>query len=253
MQLKYVRSMQAGERSQAFLNAQAAILGPVIPPEVRAELDTLVAQLQGLKLEQETARMTSNTLTTGIKAMRADLAENFITPIGSIAVRKLARVPEFQALVMPLSIRQLADFRTRLDAMIQAAAKYESYFISGGLPADFLAQLKTAAANLAASGEDRGRNVVRRIAASDGIVKTVRELQGVIDQLDAVLTPVLKTKPTLLADWTASKTVIQTAVNPLPTGPVADATGTPAPDIAPATPANPAAANTTTTPVTKAA
>jgi hypothetical protein len=250
MQLKFVRSMQSGERSQAFLDAQAAILGPVVPAGVRAELDALVTQLHGYQVEQETARITANAETGSLVAARADITERFIKPIGSIAVRKLARVPEFQALAMPLTIRRLSTFKTRLAALIDAAAKYESYFVSGGLPADFLAQLKTAASNLDGSGEARDRNIARRIAASDAIVTAVRELNAVIGQLDAVLTPVLKSKPSLLADWQASTRVLQTAVNPLPTGPAPDAAVNAAPDIAPAPSASPASS---TTPPSKAA
>jgi hypothetical protein len=60
--------------------------------------------------------------------------------------------------------------------------------------------------------------------------KTVRKVIGV---LNAVLTPLLKTNPALLADWMASRRIPATTINPNPSGDRADSAGVIAPAAVP--------------------
>ena len=235
MQSLFGRALDAGRRVQVFLDAQAATLGKVVPPSIRAMLDDAVTQLAGFQVEQATALGTAKGETVNQTTLRDDLYQRFMVQIGRTAKVELRKTPEFSNLVVSALARRKLDFVSTANKFADAAAKHEQQLIEHGMPADFLVQLRAAIAAVSASADARGRNVARRIAATQGSKAMNKALRQKIGQIDGLIRPALKKNAALLADWRASKQIRQIAVTPLPTGgtvvtPVASG---PAPTAAP--------------------
>jgi hypothetical protein len=225
MQLKYVRVLEAARRVQGFLDSLNATIGSLVPAGLRAELNDLVARISAFQIEQESASKTARGETVSLARRRADLLERFAKPVARIAERKLRDQPDFEALIVPLSIVRMSDVVTRITTMVDAAANHEAVFIAGGLPTDFVGQVRQSVAALNAAIETRGRHRGRVAAATTGTTEGSKSLREIIAHLDAILRPVLAADPTLLADWDSSKLVVQTVVQPLPTGSLSQDSG----------------------------
>jgi hypothetical protein len=227
MQLLYSNTLDALRRVQVFLDAQAAALGTLVPPALRARLDAVVTQLLGFQAEQSAATGTAKGETANQVAYRKDIRTRFLTPIAGIAKRSLRNAPEYPTMVVPSSLLRNADYLNTVQTLADSAAKHEKELIAYGMPADFLTQLRAAIAQLSASKDAQGRNLARRKAATDGIVESDKAARGELKTLNAVIAPAIKTNAALLADWKASKKIAIT-LTPLPPQPTGLAPASPA-------------------------
>jgi hypothetical protein len=235
MQSTFGGALDAGRRVQVFLDAQAATLGKVVPPTIRAMLDDAVTQLAGFQIEQATAVGTAKGETVNQTTLRDDLYQRFMVQVGRTAKVELRNTPEFPNLVVSALARRKLDFVSTATKFADAAAKHEQLLIDHGMPADFLVQLRAAIAAVSASADSRGRNVARRIAATQGCIAMNKALRQKIGQIDGLIKPALKKNAALLADWRASKQIRQLPVTPLPTGGTV-VTPAPTPAAQPTTP-----------------
>src|SRR5579864_4939731 len=110
MQATDVRALDAGRRVQVFLDAQAATVGKVVAPSLRAKLDDSVTQLAGFQDEQGTADGAAKGETANQAALRDDLFQKFMVPIARTAKIALKSAPEFPKLVVSALARRKADF-----------------------------------------------------------------------------------------------------------------------------------------------
>jgi hypothetical protein len=218
MQATQVRALDAGRRVQVFLDTHAATIGTAVPASLRAKLDDAVTQFAGFQSEQGTAEGTAKGETVNQAALRTDLFQRFMVPVGRAAKIALRLAPEFPKLVVSALARRKLDFLSTANQFADAATIDEKVLIDHGLAADFLVQLHTAIAQMAASAAAQGRSVARRIAATAACGTANKTLRAVIGLLDGVLKPVLKGNTSLLVDWQASKRIRLLPVTPLPTG-----------------------------------
>jgi hypothetical protein len=255
VQISHSSTLDALRRVQGFLDAQVTALGALIPPSLRARLDGAVTALVGFQVEQSAAAGTAKGETANQSALRKDLRTQFMRPIARIAKASLKGNGDLPTLTAPSSRLRNTDFAGAAQALTDAAAKHEKTFTDGGMPVDFLTQLRTAIAQLAASKDAQDRGMSRRSAATQGITDTNKTAHDVLVVLDSVISPALKTNKSLLADWKASKKiVVATPLPPQPTGLPATNTVTPpsstqaptptAPDVPAVAPAAPAPSTT---------
>ena len=161
-------------------------------------------------------------------ALRKIFRAQFMRPIARIAKASLKTAGEYPTLAVASSRLRKGDFVNAAQALADAAAKHEQAFLEGGMPADFLAQMRLAIAQSAASKDAQDRSVGRRAAATKGIEDTDKTARDVLVVLDSVIVPLLKHNASLLADWKASKKIA--GVTPLPPQPTGlPATSNPAP------------------------
>jgi hypothetical protein len=234
-------------RVQGFLDRLAAILGALIPASLRARLDDTTTQLSTFQVEQAATTGTARGETANLALLRKDFYVRFMRPIARNAKSSLKDVGEYPTLVVGSSKLRKGDFLSAAQAMADSATKYEKTLLGHGMATDFLTQMRAAIAQLTTTNDDRDRNVARREAATQGIKSTSAVAHEIVVNLDAIVLPALKTNPSALADWKASKRVTSpTALPAQPTG------------VAPAAPTStsagaPAAVPPSTTPVVQPA
>jgi hypothetical protein len=235
VQISHSSTLDALRRVEGFLDAQATALGAVIPTSLRARLDGAVTQLAGFQVEQSAAAGTAKGETANQVALRKSFRTQFMRPIARIAKASLKGTGEFPNLTVASSRLRNSDFAGAAQALADAAAKHEKTFTDGGMPVDFLTQLRAAIAQLAASKDAQDRGLSRRSAATQGIKDSNKTAHDVLVVLDSVISPALKTNKSLLADWKASKKIaVATPLPPQPTGLPAASTVTPPSDPTPA-------------------
>lgn len=229
MQLKRSRVFDAGRRVQGFLDSEGPALGATVPETLRTQLDAAIARIAAFQLEEETLVGTPQGETANQEAMRKALYADFLQPIAGVARFALRNTPDLTTLVVSPNDLRNDEFLTKVNAVADCAATHEQLFLQHGLSADFIAQLRAAVTQIAASRDSRALRIGRLAAARAGIEEWTSELRKVLGVLNRVLTPILRKNPPLLANWVASKRVRATAVTPLPTGDAGSVTGMPSP------------------------
>jgi hypothetical protein len=220
MKKTHVKAQTVGYRVQGFLDAHADVVAGVVRPEVRAELDRLVQQLDGYAVEQTTTTSGALTATAAQSQLRRQFYELFIKRIARITKRVIGRVPEFDAMVLKADVTEEPSFLATANALADAVQKYEAVFVANGMASDFVAQMHAAIGQLMTTTATRDRQVGRRVGSTAGLAAADKAFRELLGQLDALLVPALKNNPAVLADWKAVSRIPQPPVTPLPTGSV---------------------------------
>jgi hypothetical protein len=218
MQLSQNNVSDTGRRVQTFLDSQSAVLGTTVPATLRAQLDTAMTQLTTSGQDQESLASAVRGELASQVAMRKALKVDFLTPMGRIARHSLSTSPDFPALVVPASVKRKGDFMIKVNAVADAAAKHEQEFVDHGMPADFIAQLRTAVGALNASVDTRGNQKGLLTQASKGIKDSTKAVRDVLHVTDGIMKRALKKNQPVLANWIATKRIQATVVTPLPGG-----------------------------------
>ena len=100
MQSRQGQLIDTGRHVLAFLDENAAVVGPTVAPS-RANLDDAITQLTTMAVTQNGGKIHSKGSTARQKNLRANLRANFMKPTADIAKLKLGAVPEVGALTMP--------------------------------------------------------------------------------------------------------------------------------------------------------
>jgi hypothetical protein len=254
VQLIHLNTLDALRRVQGFLDRQLTALGTIVTAALRGRLDDATTQLATFQVEQNTAAGAARSETANQAGYRKDFYARFMRPITRIAKASLRTTAEYVALVVPSSGVRNADFVGTAQALADAASKHEKAFVEGGMPVDFLTQLRAAITQLTASKAAGDGSLSRREAATKGIKDGSKIGHDVLVVLDSVIAPALKHNAALLADWKASKRIAAT-VTPLPaqpTGLPSTNVATAASDTTAASPAAPTATPSNTAPVAPA-
>src|SRR5579859_7622080 len=138
-------------RIQDFLDLHNDIFSTINQSDARKELDALVIKIGDQGQSEASAKMIAKSETGNLKNLRVDLRKNHMDPVAKIAKSKLRNTPQFTALTLPkgnLSDVKLAQYA---NAMADAAQPYSATFIAQGQPADFIAQMRSAAAAILTS------------------------------------------------------------------------------------------------------
>jgi hypothetical protein len=232
MQLKHLNILDTVRRVQGFLARQAAALGTLVTAALSTQLDDAGTQLVSFQQEQGAAASAAKGETTNQAEYRKDFYAKFMRPIARIAKARLKLAPDYSVLIAPSRGVRNGDFAGSAQTLVDTAAKYEKDFLLGGMATDFLAQMRTAIAQLTASKAAGDQAVSRRQAATNGIAQASLAARDAFVVLDSAIAPAVKKNAALLADWKSSKKIVaSTTLPPQPVG------------LAPATPAAPASAS----------
>ena len=237
-------------RIQRFLDDNNVLLDAVNKSSARKRLDETVAQIGSHAVAQVAGRRTAEGETAKQQTLRLALRSDHMRPVAVIAGQKLREQPEFKLLRLPPWNVKGPRLTAAARDMANAAEKFTDLFVQGGLPTDFVAQLRAAADELDQSIDVRGQSRGMRAGATVGLKAETKSAKGLIQVLDSLVRPKLGAgNDELLRQWQLASH-IQRARTPKnttatggtsPTAPSTTATSsTPAastPAEAPATPA----------------
>jgi hypothetical protein len=240
--------INALQRIQKFLDANAAALGTVSKSTSRTDLDTAVAALVSFGAQQEQAQTEATSRTKDVHNAREDLRLNHMQPIAAIARKKLGSTPTIQDMKLPAKSTSDAALVQKGIAMANAAGQYSQVFLDQSLPADFIAQLQAAVTAVQQAVVDQANAKLQLNAGTKGVKAQLGITHTDVKVLNALVVKQLKGRKDLLGAWTNAKRVYaKTGVatgsstpvgivgTPIP-APVATPVATPAATPAPASP-----------------
>src|SRR3569833_1010306 len=201
MRTKQGAMFQSLRAVRGFLDEHADKLAGVIQTGARKRLDDAIAALDTHKSDQEGSFIESQSLTQRQRSLRFSLLRDHMLAVARIAVADLPNTPEFRPLRMPRGRPPPEKLAAAASGMAQLAAKHADVFTAAGMPADFVAQLNTAAGAMLTALSDRTRTHGRRRGATAGLKARLSEGRKVVAILDAFVGTALKNDPALLANW----------------------------------------------------
>jgi hypothetical protein len=204
MQTAQLKTLEAARRVQTFLDARAALLGNAVTQSLRDWLDIAVDQFAAFQLEQELARAISQWETVRQTALRHEIHDRFIHPIGTIAHRAL-RSAQLSRLAKQAASGPSSTFAGSATLVARAAEPKETELVGHGMPADFVGQFRGALAELVESVEDRGRYRNRHAWATSGLRENTKAIRAALAVVDAVLKAAMRSDRATLAEWAREK------------------------------------------------
>jgi hypothetical protein len=189
-----------------FLDAQAAVVGPAVAAS-RRNLDDVVTQLTAFAAAQASGNINSRGETAKQRTLRRALRRDHMRPIAEVAKQQLRDVPEFHALVMPADGTTSAQLVARATAMADAAQVHEQVFTEVGMPEEFIPSLRSLAAEVAQSIDDRKQHASKRSGATAGLAAEEKRGRSMLKLIDALVVPRLRNNDALVAEWRSAKRV----------------------------------------------
>ncbi len=191
-------------RAQQFLAMHGESL-PGVLPSTRTQLADAITELSALAVTQDTGARGSRGETSRQRALRLALRRNHMTPVAAVAKLMLRDVPEFSALKLPPVHGSVRTAVSAAYAMANAAEAHAQTLMDNGLSATFIADLRSAAAQVNESLNDRIQHQGRRTGATAGLVAGEKRGRAVLGVLDAVIKGHIGHNEPLLAEWTAAR------------------------------------------------
>ena len=216
---------------QAFLDENAAVIGPAIAPS-RANLDDAVTQLNTMAVMQSGGKIRSKGATARQKTLRRTLRTIFMKPIADIAKLRLGDVPEMGALTMPAKQLGATQLVAAAHAMADAATRHEPVFTDVGLPAEFIGELRAAADAVTASLDGRQAQLGVSTGATATLKEQEKRVRALFKLINALVVPRLGNNVSLLTKWRMTKAITHRSVVAVP-APLPAPTPAPVPTPAP--------------------
>jgi hypothetical protein len=190
---------------QGLLVAHADQLGGAATSGARQDLDAQVEELEVHLATQSGSDLASRWATQTKTALRQVLRHEHMAPIARIAEAKLPPAPGHTPLRMPPNSLSTEALHAAAAGMADTAEPHSAVFITAGLPQDFIAQLRNAAAAMRVPIDERTRSRAARGGATEGLSKEVQNARRTVRMLDALVSVALKDDPALLRSWNMVK------------------------------------------------
>ncbi len=216
---------------QNFLDAHADKLPTLVNSGARNRLDIRVAELGGHATVQSGSHLVSKGATQKHYAMRKALMHVHMAPISRIALADLPRTPELAALKMPRGTPNTEVLYNAAIAMADAAEPFATVFTDAALPADFIAQLRTAAQAMLVPVDTRKTSRSVRSGATKGVNSAMLDARKSVRILDSIVRPLLVDDPALLASWESVKRVPRRSTRTTPAAVPAPAPASSTPQV----------------------
>lgn len=217
MQLKYSQFLAALRQAQNFLDTNTAVLGIINASGARRELDAAATQLEALGETQGSQLRQGRGERTNELRLARSLRRQHIRPIVRIARAKVPQVAQLSAMSLPPLKTNSTALATQAGEIADAVQPNAQVFVDAGLPADFIARMRTAAAQLVQSIGGKGSHRSQRIGATTALDKEVQQARRVVAVLDALVRAQLDEQEPLVSEWRAASRAISgggSATNP---------------------------------------
>ena len=249
MNAKQKRELQSFRRVQDWIGTHPQIT--TASSAVNDQLTVLngaVQEVTTLAAQQDQQAKVGLGATAEAKRLRAELLTQHMRPIASIARATIPDVVKMSVeLQAPAAKTDAEALFAEAEAMATTAAKYSDKLIARGLPADFVAQLRTVAEAYKKEIDARGQARGGVTGATTGLHAELLIGRKAVETMSVIIMKQLRGQPAALAEWKQIRRVIIKGVNtgvvpaPAPAAPATPATpATPAAPATPATPATPA-------------
>lgn len=249
MKTHQVAVLETVSAVQTFLDEKKADIAPINESGARHLLDDLAVQMTAQSLDQEAGQNSSVGETARQTKLRRELREEHMAPISAVVKTVLPQAPELTAYAVPSARASTMRLIATAGVMADAAKADEAVLIAGGLPPDFVDQLRAATAALKTSLDTRAQHGSQSRGATVAMKPLVQRAIATLRVLDSIMTRKLKFNDRLLAEWKKVKRIRKK------TGPAqgsstktGESDGTPVTPIVPVTPAAPAVQSTSTAP-----
>lgn len=187
-------------------------------PELVADNPSLGTQVEALKgvvirltdhaTAQDTHYAQSLLISKDETDKRREVLRHQMAPIAQVGRALQGTVPGIGVLTsLPKANATASGLITSAEVLADKAAIYKDVLIEHGLPADFIEQLKQAAAALKASVDGRGLARASRVAATQGVKSELALGRRLVIIIDAVVTGLIRSNPVKLAEWQQLKRV----------------------------------------------
>jgi hypothetical protein len=207
MQTKQGNMLQSLRNVDVFLDQNATQLAGVVQSDVRQRLTAAIKSLEAQVSAQSEGSFGSMGATQRHQALRRALIRDHMMPIARIAAADLPDTPELRPLRMPASGASVQRLAAAAYGMAETAQKYAEIFTQASLPADFAAQLCTAADAMIASIGDRTKSRLVHRGATEGLKNSLAAGRKIVGVLDALVRSRLQDQPSLVAQWELAKRV----------------------------------------------
>ena len=201
------------QRVQEFLSQHPLVDSPAQLGEQATELDDVIQRLSGEMVNQETGVRYARVHTEYEAKLRQTLYADHMQPIARIARDVLDASSMNKAFRLPTGGQRVnLTLITAARAMAGAAEQQKDVFLRHGQPQDFIEQLRSAAETLENARLAKTENTRRRVTATKSVRDQLRRGRRTLRLLNAVLMPMLRKQPELLAAWKSAKRVRSTAL-----------------------------------------
>jgi hypothetical protein len=202
------RVTQSFRRVEDWLaaNPQYVASNPALGKQVET-FNGIVRRLTDHVTAQDTQRAQTLLISKDEMDLRREVLTYHMAPIAKIARALQGTIPGIGVLAMPKGNVSTPDIIAAATAMADKAEIYKAVLVENGLPADFVEQLRQAAAALVASLDSRGLARASRVAATKGVGNELAVGRRVVAILDAVVTREIRSDPAKLAEWEQLKRV----------------------------------------------
>ena len=170
-------------------------------------LNGIVTRLSDHATAQDTQRAQTLLISKDETEKRRELLAHQLAPIAKVARALQGTVPGIGVLTLPKGNVSTPGIIRAANAMADKAEIYKDVLVESGLPADFIEQLKTAAAALKASVDGRGLARASRAAATRGLESELALGRRIVAIIDAVVTRLIRSEPAKLAEWEQLKRI----------------------------------------------
>jgi hypothetical protein len=201
MQTIQVNKLRSLKAVQAFLDANAELLGPSVKGSPRQDLDAIVSEINTIVTTQGDAALGVIGSTKNETALRYVLKHDHLAPLSAFAVSKFPKTPELATLRMPRGNPTPEKLAQIARAMGDFAGTHKDAFVAGGFAPDFVEKLSQAAADMENARLERIRETSARVASRKGLDKKLVDGRSCVRVLDKFVTVALKYEPFLLAQW----------------------------------------------------
>lgn len=206
MKYRQGRVLEALRNVQAFLDAHVEPLAAINASGARKAVDAIAEELRAFAVAQDSEQRKAAGETQNQRALR--LALRFaMRPIAAVARAKLREAPQLADLKLPSHKLRGESLLSAAHAMADAALPHEEVFVTAGLPADFIAQLRHAADVLAESYGSRSDSQTSSASATRGLAAAEQRARQALTILDALVVPALGTDDALLRGWRRARRI----------------------------------------------
>jgi hypothetical protein len=198
-------ALAAFHRIQFQLDQHAHLLGNLRESEPRKELDWLVVKLDTAATYHQEVWIRAQGETQLKYALRESLFIDHMQPIVSLIAMNRSELMEISTLAMPPAHTRDCQLGTIAGVMAQCASKYRDTFVRGGLPADFVEQIRAAADEFTALCTARDHSRLEWRGLTRSIDYDIRRAWVVYGALRALARKALRKHPELLAEFHHAK------------------------------------------------
>jgi hypothetical protein len=207
MQQDQFHSGQSLRQVQKFLTEHASAMPAAIASTAKQQLDSAVADLEQAAIAQDTLTREVRGEVQQRASLERALLKKYLTPLAKLARASLKGAPEFAALAPSTRAFKRERLVKTAQAMAVAADKHASALREAQFPADFLEQLRSAAAAVQSALDAGVARRVRRTGVTKAIRVAVANGRQAVAALDALIGHTIVGDEALEREWRTAKRV----------------------------------------------